>query len=74
VFAVRSVPGVRAQVILGRWLLLSLELTLATDVVATIVTPEWDEIGKLAAIMVLRTSLNYFLGKEIARTESLDRE
>jgi uncharacterized membrane protein len=64
-FAGRPVPGRRAQIVLGRWLLLSLELTLATDVVVTLVAPMWDEIGKLAAMIVLRTTLNYFLAKEM---------
>ncbi len=61
----REIPGVKPQIVLGRWLLLSLELTLAADVVATLTTPSWDEIGKLTAIIVLRTMLNYFLAKEI---------
>ncbi len=31
----------------------------------TAVAPTWTEIGQLAAIAVLRTSLNYFLEREI---------
>jgi uncharacterized membrane protein len=61
----RELPGVEPQIGLGRWLTLSLELTLAADIVGTIVAPSWDEIGKLGAIIVLRTFLNYFLGKEM---------
>ena len=43
----------------------SLELLLGADVLATAVAPSWDDIGKLAAIAVLRTALNYFLEKEL---------
>lgn len=43
----------------------SLELLLGADVLATAVAPSWDDIGKLAAIAILRTALNYFLEKEL---------
>lgn len=52
---------------LGRWLVLALEFELAADILRTAVAPSWDEIGKLAAIIVLRTALNYFLHKEIEK-------
>jgi uncharacterized membrane protein len=51
---------------LGRWLALALELTLAADILRTAVAPTWNEIGQLAAIVVLRTVLNFFLQREIA--------
>ncbi len=50
---------------LGRWLALGLEFELAADILRTAVAPTWNEIGQLAAIVVLRTVLNYFLQKEI---------
>lgn len=50
---------------LGRWLALSLEFALAADILRTAVAPTWDEIGKLGAIAVLRTALNFFLQREI---------
>lgn len=50
---------------LGRWLALSLEFELAADILRTAVAPTWTEIGQLAAIVVLRTALNYFLQREI---------
>lgn len=52
---------------LGRWLSLGLEFELAADILRTAVTPTWNEIGQLAAIIVLRTVLNYFIQKEIDR-------
>jgi uncharacterized membrane protein len=50
---------------LGRWLALALEFELAADILRTAVAPTWNEIGQLAAIIVLRTALNYFLQREI---------
>jgi uncharacterized membrane protein len=49
---------------LSRWLALALEFALASDLIRTAVAPSWNEIGKLAAIMALRTALNYFLERE----------
>lgn len=54
---------------LGRWLSLALEFALAADVVATAIAPTWEDIGKLAAIIVLRTFLNYFLQREMREAE-----
>jgi uncharacterized membrane protein len=50
---------------LGRWLALGLEFELAADILRTAVAPTWNEIGQLAAVAVLRTSLNFFLQREI---------
>lgn len=50
---------------MARWLALALEFELAADILNTAVTPSWSDIEKLAAIAAIRTTLNYFLGKEI---------
>jgi uncharacterized membrane protein len=49
----------------ARYLTLALELQLAADILSTSVAPTWERIGKLAAIAIIRTALNYFLGKEL---------
>ena len=49
----------------ARYLTLALELQLAADILSTSVAPTWERIGKLAAIAVIRTALNYFLSKEM---------
>ena len=58
---------VRVRLGLGRYLTLGLEFQLASDVLSTAIAPTFGEIGKLAAIAAIRTVLNYFLAKEIAR-------
>ncbi|BAZ69846.1 MAG: DUF1622 domain-containing protein [Pelatocladus maniniholoensis HA4357-MV3] len=55
----------RIRLSLGKSLTLSLEFALAADILRSAIAPTWDEIGKLAAIIALRTILNYFLSKEI---------
>lgn len=51
----------------GVWLLLGLEFELAADIVRTVVTPTWSDIGQLAAIGAIRTFLNYFLERDLEK-------
>lgn len=50
---------------LARYLALALEFQLGADILSTAVAPSWQEIGKLGAIAVIRTGLNFFLSKEM---------
>nr|UXE44867.1 hypothetical protein Hi04_10k_c3826_00004 [uncultured bacterium] len=52
----------------GVWLLLGLEFELAADIISSVVSPTWKDIGELAAIAVIRTFLNYFLEKDLEHT------
>lgn len=53
------------RLMLARFLAIALEFQLGADILSTAVAPSWDAIGKLAAIAVIRTALNYFLGREM---------
>jgi uncharacterized membrane protein len=53
------------QLTLARYLILGLEFQLGADILASAIAPSWDQIGKLGAIAVIRTTLNFFLMKEI---------
>ena len=55
--------GVRLT--LARFLALALEFQLGADILSTAIAPSWDQIGKLGAIAVIRTALNYFLMREM---------
>lgn len=55
----------------GSSVAVALELLLGADVLATAVAPSWDDIGQLAAIAIIRTALNYFLGKELKEIHSV---
>ncbi len=59
----RFVP---VRLTLARYLSLALEFQLAADILSTAISPSWNEIGKLGAIAVIRTGLNFFLGREVA--------
>jgi uncharacterized membrane protein len=54
----------------GSVVAVALELMLGADVLATAVAPGWDDIGKLGAIAIIRTALNYFLAKELHEAKS----
>lgn len=64
-FVERNGSFVPIRLSFARYLTLALELQLAADILSTSVAPTWERIGKLAAIAVIRTALNYFLGREI---------
>ena len=49
----------------GKWLLLGLQFALAADIVRSAISPEWEQIGHLAAIAVIRTFLSYFLERDL---------
>lgn len=54
---------------LGKSLALALEFELGADILKTAVAPSFTIIAQLAAIIVLRTLLNYFLERELRQTE-----
>jgi len=65
-----GLSAMQARVTFGSAVSVSLELLLGADVLATAVAPSWDDIGKLAAIAILRTALNYFLERELKHVKT----
>lgn len=61
------------RLILARHLALALEFELGADILGTAISPTWDQIGKLGAVAVIRTGLNYFLSMEMKREEKVER-
>jgi uncharacterized membrane protein len=53
----------------GVWLLLGLQFALAADIVRSVISPSWKDIGQLAAIAAIRTFLNYFLERDLAEAK-----
>jgi uncharacterized membrane protein len=68
-----EVEGRQIWIRFATWILLALEFALAVDLVRTAVAPTWDDITKLAVIAIIRTMLNYFLAKDIAEFEALQK-
>jgi uncharacterized membrane protein len=57
----------------GIWLLLGLQFALAADIVRSVISPSWNDIGQLAAIALIRTFLNYFLEHDLAEAEKAEK-
>ena len=61
------------RLILARHLALALEFALGADILGTAISPSWDQIGKLGAVAVIRTGLNYFLSMEMKNARTVER-
>ena len=62
-------PGTRKKIWMGLavWLILGLEFELAADIVRSVISPDWVDIGRLGAVAAIRTFLNYFLEKDLEK-------
>jgi uncharacterized membrane protein len=71
----RAQPRTRREVWtrFAGWIVLALEFALAADIVRTAIAPTWDDIGRLAAIAVIRTGLNLFLERDIEAFNPAER-
>ena len=49
----------------ARWLVAGLTFQLAADTIETSITTGWEAVGRLAAIAVIRTFLNFFLERDL---------
>jgi uncharacterized membrane protein len=73
-FAARDPNGfTTTRLILARHLALALEFELGADILGTAVSPSWDQIGKLGAVAVIRTGLNFFLWLEINGERTVEK-
>lgn len=57
---------------LGMYVLLSLEILIAADIIETILNPDWQDLVRLGTIVAIRTVISYFLSKEMHETLSLE--
>ena len=64
----------RVRLTLGKYLALALEFQVGADILSTAIAPSYEQIGKLGAIVIIRTLLNYFLTKELANERQRDNQ
>ena len=50
----------------ARWLVAALTFQLAGDIIESSITTSWEAVGRLGAVAVIRTFLNYFLERDVA--------
>ncbi len=65
-----SLRNNKIKLYLGSYILLSLEVLIASDIIETILNPSTQDIIILGGIVVIRTAISYFLGKEIEQTHN----
>ena len=53
----------------GHWLVAGLTFQLAADIIEPSIAPNWQDVGQLGAIAVIRTFLNYFLERDLTGLE-----
>jgi uncharacterized membrane protein len=58
----------------ARWLVAALTFQLAADIIETSITTSWEAVGRIAAIAVIRTFLNYFLERDLEDTRKRQHE
>ncbi|MBE0427418.1 MAG: DUF1622 domain-containing protein [Nitrospirae bacterium] len=57
---------------LGHSLSLALEFLIGADILRTAISPSWEDVGKLAAIVGIRTVLNFFLLRELKHMDAME--
>jgi uncharacterized membrane protein len=57
----------------SRWLVAALTVQLAADIVESSISHGWDDVGRLAAVAVIRTFLNYFLDRDVENVRAHHR-
>lgn len=55
---------------LGSYILLGLEILISADIIDSILNPTMHDILRLAAIVIIRTVISYFLNKEMKAAEN----
>jgi len=58
----------------ARWLVAALTFQLAADIIETSISSSWETIGRVGAIAVIRTFLNYFLDRDLEEVRARQKE
>ncbi len=53
----------------ARWLVAALTFQLAADIIETSISTSWQTIGRVGAVAVIRTFLNYFLERDVTQQQ-----
>jgi uncharacterized membrane protein len=55
-------------------LVAALSLQLAADIIESSISESWEAIGRLGAIALIRTFLDYFLGRDVDEIRERQQE
>jgi uncharacterized membrane protein len=65
---IRLLQKIRCE--LGIYILLALDFLIASDIIQTITELSQEQLIELSVMILLRTAIGYFLGKEVDEIES----
>jgi uncharacterized membrane protein len=57
----------------SRWLVAALTFQLAADILETSISTSWETVGRVGAIAVIRTFLNFFLDRDVEEIRARQR-
>jgi uncharacterized membrane protein len=66
----RPMKATALRIHLGQSLVMGLEFLVAADILKSAISSEWNDLLQLAALIGLRTVLNYFLERELIALDS----
>ena len=75
--AIKPLPSAVARFVwlrYARWLVAALTFQLAADIIETSISTSWQTIGRVAAIALIRTFLNYFLERDVEQQQRQERD
>ena len=58
----------------SRWLVAALTFQLAADILETSISTNWETVGRVGAIAVIRTFLNFFLDRDVEEIRTRQRD
>jgi len=59
---------------IGQTFSLALSFLIGSSILRSVITPTWEDIGKLAAIIAIRTILNYFLLNDVQKIHEISAQ
>lgn len=59
----------QARLFLGRYILLGIELMIVSDLIHSFMKPDLESLYVLGLVVVIRTAISFFLGKELEAVE-----
>lgn len=69
---IRTLQSIRCEI--GIYILLALDFLIASDIIHTVTELSQGQLIELSVMIVLRTAIGYFLGKEVEEIEKLKND
>lgn len=64
----------RVRLMLGTYILLGIEFMIASDIINTVISKSIESLIFVAALVVIRTAISFFLGRELAELAAEKKE